>query len=179
MLPPGGRGVYETMLSRRKPNIASAHSAMTRTMTEADPMRTRSQPCAASAATSPATAAPATTSDTATGTASDAPSLVDSTLPGQVGTVGGMAHLPEDEIVYQSALQLWAAAQTDFDPYAVPPEEWRDPVPVTDADVAVDARLDLDEVRESLRRLDGRRLVVEDEDGTLAITRVISEDGAP
>jgi len=90
-----------------------------------------------------------------------------------------MAHLPEDEIVHQSALQLWAAAQTDFDPYAVPPEEWRDPVPVTDADIAVDARLDLDAVRESLRRLDGRHLVVVDDGEMLTVTRMISEGGAP
>ena len=29
-----------------------------------------------------------------------------------------------DDIVHESALQLWAAAQTDFDPFEVPPEEW-------------------------------------------------------
>ena len=87
--------------------------------------------------------------------------------------------LPQDEIVHQSALQLWAAAQTDFDPYAVPPAEWREPVPVTDADIATDTGLDVAAVRESLGRLDGRRLVVGHDSGTVAVTRMISEGGAP
>lgn len=90
-----------------------------------------------------------------------------------------MGDHPDDEIVYQSALQLWAAAQTDFDPYEVPPEEWRDPVPVRDADIAVDTRLDLGHVRAALHRLDGRRLVVGDDGGNLSVTSVISEGGAP
>jgi hypothetical protein len=87
--------------------------------------------------------------------------------------------LPQDEIVHQSALQLWAAAQTDFDPYAVPPEEWRDPVPVTDADIATDTGLGLDAVRASLGRLDGRRLVLGHDAGTASVTRMIPEGGAP
>lgn len=82
-------------------------------------------------------------------------------------------------MVHQSALQLWAAAQTDFDPYAVPPEEWRDPVPVTDADIATDTGLGIDAVRESLDRLDGRRLVVGRDGGTVSVTRMISEGGPP
>lgn len=82
-------------------------------------------------------------------------------------------------MVHQSALQLWAAAQTDFDPYAVPPEEWRDPVPVTDADIATDTGLGIDVVRESLDRLDGRRLVVGRDGGTVSVTRMISEGGPP
>ena len=60
----------------------------------------------------------------------------------------------ERDIVYESALQLWAAAQTDFDPYQVPPNEWADAVPVRDADIATDARLDLETVRARLRDLD-------------------------
>ena len=98
----------------------------------------------------------------------------------RTGSVGPMADdTTRDDIVHQSALQLWAAAQTDFDPFQVPPEEWRDPVPVRDADIAVDARLDLDDVRESLRRLDGRRLVVGRDGEQLSVTRMISEGGAP
>ena len=49
-----------------------------------------------------------------------------------------------DDIVHESALQLWAAAQTDFDPFEVPPEEWGpNVVPVRDADIAHDTHLDL------------------------------------
>lgn len=84
-----------------------------------------------------------------------------------------------DDVVYESALQLWAAAQTDFDPYEVPPSEWTDPVPVRDEDIAVDTTLDVEVVRESLRRLDGTRLVVGTDAGTLSVTAPISEGGAP
>ena len=56
-----------------------------------------------------------------------------------------------DDIVHESALQLWAAAQTDFDPFEVPPEEWGpNVVPVRDADIAHDTHLDLAVVRESI-----------------------------
>jgi hypothetical protein len=82
-----------------------------------------------------------------------------------------------DDMVHESALQLWAAAQTDFDPFQVPPEEWGpDLVPVRDADIAHDTRLDLDVVRDSLRRLDGTRVVVRQDAGDLAVTRVIPDD---
>ena len=61
-----------------------------------------------------------------------------------------------DDMVAESSLQLWAAAQTDFDPFQVPSAEWPDEtVPVRDADIAVDARLEVDDVRDSLDRLDG------------------------
>ena len=47
-----------------------------------------------------------------------------------------------DDMVHESALQLWAAAQTDFDPFEVPAEEWSgDTVPVRDADIAHDTGL--------------------------------------
>ncbi len=82
-----------------------------------------------------------------------------------------------DDMVHESALQLWAAAQTDFDPFEVPPEQWGpDPVPVRDADIAHDTRLDLDVVRDSLRRLDGTRVVVRQDAGDLAVTRVTPDD---
>lgn len=82
-----------------------------------------------------------------------------------------------DDMVAESALQLWSAAQTDFDPFQVPPEEWPDdPVPVRDADIAVDARLEVDDVRASLRRLDGVKLVVGHEAGTTSVLRVVPED---
>ena len=87
--------------------------------------------------------------------------------------------LAADEVVYESALQLWAAAQTDFDPYQVPPEDWHPAVAIRDADIAVDTGLDLDVVRECLHRLDGRRLVVGQDGGTLAVTAPISEGGPP
>ena len=82
-----------------------------------------------------------------------------------------------DDMVAESALQLWSAAQTDFDPFQVPPEEWPDdPVPVRDVDIAVDARLDVDDVRASLRRLDGVKLVVGHDAGTTSVLRVLPED---
>lgn len=82
-----------------------------------------------------------------------------------------------DDMVHESALQLWAAAQTDFDPFEVPPSEWSpDAVPVRDADIAHDTTLDLDSVRESLRRLDGTRVVVRQDAGDLAVVRVIPDD---
>jgi hypothetical protein len=90
-----------------------------------------------------------------------------------------MADPHPDEIVYESALQLWAAAQTDFDPFQVPPAEWRDPVPVRDADIATDTRLDLETVRDALRRLDGTRLVLTDDGGNLSVSRMVSEGGLP
>ena len=82
-----------------------------------------------------------------------------------------------DDIVAESALQLWAAAQTDFDPFQVPSEEWPEVgVPVRDADIAVDTRLELEEVRSSLGRLDGVKVVVGREAGTWSVLRVIPED---
>ena len=82
-----------------------------------------------------------------------------------------------DDMVAESALQLWSAAQTDFDPFEVPSEDWPDnPVPVRDADIAVDARLEIDDVRASLRRLDGVKVVVGHEAGTTSVLRVIPED---
>ena len=89
-------------------------------------------------------------------------------------------HFDTDEVVYQSALQLWAAAQTDFDPYEVPPRQWGpDAVAIRDADIAVDAKLDLDEVRASLRRLHGERLVIDHDGGTLSVRAPISKGGLP
>jgi hypothetical protein len=85
--------------------------------------------------------------------------------------------LSERDIVYESALQLWAAAQTDFDAYQVPPSEWADAVPVRDVDIATDARLDLETVRARLRELDGRRLLIGDDAGTLSVKAPIPEDG--
>ena len=84
-----------------------------------------------------------------------------------------------DEIVHQSALQLWAAAQTDFDPYQVPPSEWRTPVPVRDEDIAVDTALEIEVVRDSLLRLDGTRLVVGTDAGNLSVTAPIPDGSAP
>lgn len=47
-----------------------------------------------------------------------------------------------DDIVAESALQLWSAAQTDFDPFEVDSSDWPETVvPVRDADIAVDTRL--------------------------------------
>ena len=86
------------------------------------------------------------------------------------------SELSSEEIVHQSAQQLWAAAQTDFDPYAVPPSEWKDPVPVTEADIATDTGLELDTVRQHLVRLAGRRLVVRDDDGTMSVTSIVPAD---
>lgn len=96
---------------------------------------------------------------------------------------GSVAKMPDDRIiddmVHESALQLWAAAQTDFDPFEVPPEEWGpNVVPVRDADIAHDTRLHLGVVRESLERLDGTRLVVGREAGDLMVRRVVPDDVA-
>ena len=82
-----------------------------------------------------------------------------------------------DDIVAESALQLWAAAQTDFDPFEVPSQDWpASAVPVRDADVAVDTRLDVDDVRASLGRLDGVKVVLGREAGTVSVLRVVPED---
>jgi hypothetical protein len=82
-----------------------------------------------------------------------------------------------DDMVHESALQLWAAAQTDFDPFEVPPEEWGpNVVPVRDIDIAHDTGLALDAVRESIRRLDGTRLVAERAGGDVVITRIVPDD---
>lgn len=84
----------------------------------------------------------------------------------------------ERDIVYESALQLWAAAQTDFDPYEVPPAEWGDAVvPVRDVDIATDVKLDIETVRARLRELDGGRLVIGYDAGTLSVKAPIPEDG--
>jgi hypothetical protein len=86
--------------------------------------------------------------------------------------------ISERDIVYESALQLWAAAQTDFDAYQVPSAEWGDEVvPVRDVDIATDARLDLATVRGRLRELDGRRLIIGYDAGTLSVKAPIPEDG--
>jgi hypothetical protein len=82
-----------------------------------------------------------------------------------------------EDVVYESALQLWAAAQTDFDPYQVPPSEWDPAVVIFDVDIATDTKLDLEVVRDCLRRLDGRRLVVGEDAGTLSVEAPISEGG--
>ena len=81
-----------------------------------------------------------------------------------------------DDIVYDSALQLWAAAQTDFDPYEVDPSQWHDAVPVRDADIATDTRLNLEGVRAALGRLEGERLVLGRDGGTVAVRRPVPED---
>ena len=82
-----------------------------------------------------------------------------------------------DDVVAESALQLWAAAQTDFDPFEVPSEEWPDDaVPVRDADIAVDARLEVGDVRASLDRLDGVKVVVGRDAGTWSVLRTIPDD---
>lgn len=84
-----------------------------------------------------------------------------------------------DQIVTEAALQLWAAAQTDFDPFEVPSPEWPDTaVPVRDVDIAVDTHLALDAVRQALGRLDGVRVVVGRDAGTLSVLRVLPEDVA-
>ena len=90
------------------------------------------------------------------------------------------AELSSDEVVYESAMQLWAAAQTDFDPYQVPPSEWGpDAVPIRDADIAIDTLLDVDVVRACLRRLDGTRLVIGHDAGTMSVTAPVSDDTPP
>ena len=82
-----------------------------------------------------------------------------------------------DEVVAESALQLWSAAQTDFDPFEVASEDWpATAVPVRDADIAVDTHLEVDDVRASLERLDGVKVVVGREAGTCSVLRVIPED---
>jgi len=82
-----------------------------------------------------------------------------------------------DDIVAESALQLWSAAQTDFDPFEVDSSEWPETaVPVRDADIAVDTRLEVDDVRAALGRLDGVKVVVGREAGTVSVLRVVPED---
>jgi hypothetical protein len=84
-----------------------------------------------------------------------------------------------DDMVAESALQLWSAAQTDFDPFEVASEEWPSTaVPVRDADIAVDTRLEVEDVRAALERLDGVKVVVGREAGTCSVLRVIPEDTA-
>jgi hypothetical protein len=84
-----------------------------------------------------------------------------------------------DDMVAESALQLWSAAQTDFDPFEVASEEWPSTaVPVRDADIAVDTRLEVEDVRAALERLDGVKVVVGREAGTCSVLRVIPEDAA-
>ncbi|NYE37279.1 hypothetical protein F4692_002412 [Nocardioides cavernae] len=82
-----------------------------------------------------------------------------------------------DDMVAEAALQLWAAAQTDFDPFEVDSSEWpATAVPVRDADIAVDTRLEVEDVRASLGRLDGVKVVVGREAGTVSVLRVLPED---
>ena len=82
-----------------------------------------------------------------------------------------------DDIVAESALQLWSAAQTDFDPFEVDSSEWPETaVPVRDADIAVDTRLEVDDVRAALERLDGVKVVVGREAGTVSVLRVVPAD---
>ena len=82
-----------------------------------------------------------------------------------------------DDIVAESALQLWSAAQTDFDPFEVDSSDWPETaVPVRDADIAVDTRLEVDDVRAALERLDGVKVVVGREAGTVSVLRVVPED---
>ena len=87
--------------------------------------------------------------------------------------------IPVDDVVHEAALQLWAASQTDFDPYQVPPEEWRTPVPVRDIDIAFDTGLDVEAVRESLRRLDGSKLVVGHDAGNVSVLSLVTDGSAP
>jgi hypothetical protein len=82
-----------------------------------------------------------------------------------------------DDMVAEASLQLWAAAQTDFDPFEVPSEEWpAQTVPVRDADIAVDTHLEVDVVRASLDRLDGVKVVVGRDAGTWSVVRTIPDD---
>ncbi|PUA80169.1 hypothetical protein [Nocardioides currus] len=79
-----------------------------------------------------------------------------------------------DDMVSESALQLWSAAQTDFDPFAVPADQWpQHAVPVRDIDIAVDTHLEVDDVRESLGRLDDVSVVLGREAGTISVLSVI------
>ena len=82
-----------------------------------------------------------------------------------------------DDIVAESALQLWSAAQTDFDPVEGDSSDWPETaVPVRDADIAVDTRLEVDDVRAALGRLDGVKVVVGREAGTVSVLRVVPAD---
>jgi hypothetical protein len=82
-----------------------------------------------------------------------------------------------DDIVAESALQLWSVAQTDFDPFEVDSSDWpATAVPVRDADIAVDTRLEVDDVRAALERLDGVKVVVGREAGTVSVLRVVPAD---
>lgn len=82
-----------------------------------------------------------------------------------------------DDMVAESALQLWSAAQTDFDPFEVDSAQWPEvTVPVRDADIAVDTRLDVEDVRAALGRLDGVKVVLGREAGTVSVLRVLPED---
>jgi len=49
-------------------------------------------------------------------------------------------------------------------------------VPVRNADIAVDTHLEPDDVRSALGRLDGVKVVVGREAGTISVLRVIPED---
>jgi len=49
-------------------------------------------------------------------------------------------------------------------------------VPVRDADIAVDTRLEVDDVRAALERLDGVTVVVGREAGTVSVLRVVPQD---
>jgi len=84
-----------------------------------------------------------------------------------------------DEIVYESALRLWAAAQTDFDPFEVDPSEWHSSVPIRDADITTDTALAVDDVRAALRRLEGSRLVLGCDAGTISVQAPVPEDTVP
>ena len=84
-----------------------------------------------------------------------------------------------DRVVQEAAVQLWSAAQTEFDPFAVDPSEWHDPVRIRDADIATDTGLDLDDVRAALGRLEGDRLVLGRDGGTTSVQRLVPEDGPP
>jgi hypothetical protein len=82
-----------------------------------------------------------------------------------------------DDIVAESALQLWSAAQTDFDPFEVDSSEWPETaVPIRDADISVDTRLEVDDVRAALERLDGVKVGVGREAGTVSVLRVVPAD---
>ena len=82
-----------------------------------------------------------------------------------------------DDMVAEAALQLWSAAQTDFDPFEVDSSDWPETaVAVRDVDIAVDTHLEVDDVRGALERLDGVKVVVGREAGTLSVLRVVPED---
>lgn len=49
-------------------------------------------------------------------------------------------------------------------------------MPVRNADIAVDTHLEPDDVRSALGRLDGVKVVVGREAGTISVLRVIPED---